>query len=106
MLFSMETSYMPLSRDNTFTFLRFLLASLVFFSHSFTLYGAGSDPVGWLSHDLNAGMLALYGFFFISGHLVSGSWFSDPHLGRFFARRALRIFPGLAAAVIGIACIL
>jgi peptidoglycan/LPS O-acetylase OafA/YrhL len=47
--------------------------------------------------------LAAYGviiFFSISGYLVSTSWLNDPNPARFFAKRSLRIFPGLIAVVL------
>jgi peptidoglycan/LPS O-acetylase OafA/YrhL len=44
--------------------------------------------------------LGVYIFFTISGYLIAESWDRDPNIGRFFARRALRIFPGLTACVL------
>ena len=46
--------------------------------------------------------LRLVMFFSISGFLVAGGWASDPHVGRFVARRFLRIWP--AYAVLIVAC--
>lgn len=42
-------------------------------------------------------------FFVLSGYLVAKSWRRDPHVGRYLARRALRIFPGLWVAVLALA---
>ena len=38
-------------------------------------------------------------FFGISGYLITGSWFADPNIFRFFAKRFLRIWPALAVTV-------
>jgi peptidoglycan/LPS O-acetylase OafA/YrhL len=39
-------------------------------------------------------------FFTISGYLISESWDRVPNLARFFARRALRIFPALIVCTV------
>lgn len=41
------------------------------------------------------GTMGVYVFFSLSGFLVAKSWDDDPHVWRFLARRALRIWPGL-----------
>ena len=46
------------------------------------------------------GTCGLYVFLVISGFLVVQSWDRDPHLVRFFARCALRFFPGFALVVV------
>ena len=46
------------------------------------------------------GSLAVALFFSISGFLICQSWERDPHIGRYAARRALRIFPGLWVVVL------
>jgi peptidoglycan/LPS O-acetylase OafA/YrhL len=46
------------------------------------------------------GPLGVYIFFAISGYLVAQSWERDPHVLRFLAKRALRIFPGLAVCTL------
>jgi peptidoglycan/LPS O-acetylase OafA/YrhL len=59
----------------------------------------GLDEPGVL--DLHSiGGLGVMMFFSISGYLVASSWLADPHLPRFLARRLLRIWPALAAAVL------
>lgn len=84
------------ARSNNFDALRLLAALLVIWSHQFAVMGL---PVPQLLHN-EPGALGVVIFFAISGYLVTLSWLADPHLGRFAARRALRIWPGLIAAVL------
>lgn len=85
-----------MARTNNFDALRLLGALLVLFSHMAALSGrvewkwAGEHSLG------NFGVLI---FFSISGYLISASWRADPDLGRFLAKRFLRITPGLAVAM-------
>ncbi|WP_233589847.1 acyltransferase [Acidovorax sp. FJL06] len=86
----------PQHRANNFDALRLLAAVLVIWSHQFALMGRptplifGNEP----------GALGVVLFFAISGYLVTQSWVADPHVRRFAARRALRIWPGLTALVL------
>lgn len=82
---------------NALDLLRVIAAWLVLFSHQFVLLGL-DEPL-WLGK-FSWGELGVGIFFFLSGGLVWGSWQRDPHLGRFFARRSLRIFPALAVVVL------
>ncbi len=82
---------------NALDLLRLAAAWMVLFSHQFDLM-LEQAPL-WLSH-YSWGQLGVGIFFFLSGGLVWGSWQRDPHLGRFFARRCLRIFPGLLVVVL------
>lgn len=82
---------------NNLNVIRLIAAFLVLFGHSFVFLGL-PEPL-FLSWD-HLGPLAVYIFFTISGYLITESWDRDPHLGRFFARRALRIFPGLAICIV------
>lgn len=90
------------ARSNNFDALRLLAALLVIWSHQFAVMGL---PVPQLLHN-EPGALGVVIFFAISGYLVTLSWLADPHLGRFAARRALRIWPGLTAAVLLCALVL
>ena len=90
-------------RRNNFDFLRFLLASTVILSHCWPLL-RGSDATEPLSR-LTGGRLTLGGlsvnfFFVISGYLVANSWAFAPDFSRFLKKRAARIYPGYAAAVL------
>lgn len=85
-------------KENNFDIIRLFAAGLVFFGHSFIFFGHTTHPLflSWAP----LGPLGVYIFFVISGYLVTESWERDPNLLRFFARRMLRIFPGLAACLI------
>ncbi len=80
------TTVRPRPRNN-FDALRLLAALLIVYSHQMV------DQTG------TAG-LRLVMFFSISGFLVAGSWSGDPHVGRFLARRFLRIWPAYAVLII------
>ena len=81
---------------NNFDALRLAGALLVLVSHQFALAGR-REPFAFAT---TAGTLGVLIFFSISGFLVASSWQRDPHVGRFAIRRALRIWPGLAAVVV------
>ena len=84
-------------KENNFGALRLIAAGMVIFGHSFVI--AGQPPPEWFGVPVH--VLAVRVFFTISGYLIASSWLSDPSAARFAARRALRIMPGLAAAVLG-----
>lgn len=75
---------------NAFDALRVCAALWVLFSHSYALFGL-SEPVIFVGHPNPAVDV----FFAISGYLVIQSWERDPDIFKFFAKRLLRIFPGL-----------
>ena len=75
------------ARRNNFDALRLAAALLVVYGHQ------AADRTGTFG-------LRLVLFFAISGYLVSGSWRSDPHAGRFLVRRFLRVWPAYAAMVV------
>lgn len=89
-------------RDNNFNALRLLAAILVLFSHCYPLSGnIQREPIAHLTNNIaDGGLMAVVAFFFLSGYLISASWASAPHFPSFMMKRALRIFPGLAVAVI------
>lgn len=82
------------ARSNNFDGLRLIAALMVLVSHEFAL--SGRPEPSYAAHSL--GIFGVLIFFSISGYLISASWFSDPNLTRFIARRALRLVPGVAAA--------
>lgn len=84
------------TRHNNFDALRLLGALMVLLSHMAPL--SGRREWLWMGEH-SAGNLGVLIFFSISGYLVAASWRSDPDLGRFLARRYLRMFPGLAVAM-------
>jgi peptidoglycan/LPS O-acetylase OafA/YrhL len=79
------------ARGNNFDFLRFLLATIVVFSHSYFLLGLSGAHLG---------AIAVLGFFGLSGFLVTPSWLRSRSLGDYARKRALRIYPGFAAVVL------
>jgi peptidoglycan/LPS O-acetylase OafA/YrhL len=88
-------------RDNNLNLIRMLLASSVLVSHSVPLTegAAGTEPLVPLLH-ISLGNVAVYGFFFISGFLVTRSLDQRNNLSAYFSARALRIFPGLAVVLL------
>jgi peptidoglycan/LPS O-acetylase OafA/YrhL len=86
---------MPGKRNN-FTMIRFVLASLVLFGHSFPIVGQGSDPisVSFLFPRTWLGQFAVALFFAISGFLIAKSA-TDSNLRDFLIKRFFRIMPAL-----------
>ena len=88
---------------NNFDFVRILAALCVLYSHQHALWGLREPSV------LNAHSLGGFGvlvFFSISGFLVAQSWQADPSIWRFAAKRLLRVWPGLAVAILFAALVL
>jgi peptidoglycan/LPS O-acetylase OafA/YrhL len=86
------------TRDNAFDLLRLLAAATVVFSHSYPLVGS-ADPVHALL-DLQLGTVGVFILFSLSGYLLTASITGDDRLGPFWARRALRLMPGLIVSVV------
>jgi peptidoglycan/LPS O-acetylase OafA/YrhL len=86
------------ARADNFGVLRLAAATAVLLSHGYWLAGR-EDPLAVRFGD-SLGDVAVAVFFAISGFLVAGSWVRDPRLRGFLARRARRIWPGLAVAVL------
>lgn len=94
-------------RRNNFDVLRFLLASLVVLSHSYSIVLPKAlwdrEPLMALTgRQLSLGSMAVYGFFAISGFLIATSWSRSKSFGDFFRKRAWRLYPGFA--VMTLAC--
>jgi peptidoglycan/LPS O-acetylase OafA/YrhL len=92
-----------MTRANNFDALRLVAASLVILSHSF-LIAEGVDahePLVLLTgRQAQLGHVGVFVFFVISGFLVTQSYEQTGEPLRFLAKRALRIFPGLFAALL------
>jgi len=90
------------TRNNNFDFLRLLAAFMVLYSHQYPLLGSESPYITHLADNwgLSFGSLGVAIFFAISGYLVTQSWVHDPHLGRYLAKRFLRVWPGLAVVTL------
>lgn len=89
-------------RLNNFDLLRLLAAVAVIVSHSFALSGHLEPMV----RGQTVGTVGVFVFFGISGFLITQSWNADPSLGRFFAKRALRIYPAYIVVVVAAAVVL
>lgn len=90
-------------RDNNFDALRLSAAGAVLFSHSF-LIAEGTErhePLMMLTGgESKLGLVGVFIFFSVSGFLVTESHESTAAPLRYLAKRALRIFPGLFAALL------
>lgn len=94
----MKTLAETLQRDsNNFDLIRLGAALAVMFGHSFGVHGGNVD-MEWmlqLTHRESFGSFAVYGFFLISGLLVSASYAANRAAPlRFVSLRAMRIWPG------------
>jgi len=90
----METS----THRNSLDFARFVLASLVLFSHHYGLSGFAAPKVPLL--DISWGRFAVFAFFAISGFLMYRSLARNNDVWFYFTSRLLRIVPNLVLAVI------
>jgi peptidoglycan/LPS O-acetylase OafA/YrhL len=91
------------ARDNGFNLVRLAAALGVVYHHAYmhAPISPGDDPISrLLKPATNLGLLMVAVFFVISGLFITRSWMHDPNLLRFAVRRAARILPGLAAAVL------
>lgn len=83
-------------RNNSIGFLRWLMAFMVIFSHAGPLAGfyGGKDLGTQFSDEQSLGGVAVAGFFFLSGFLITRSKMGRSSTPRFFWRRIMRIYPG------------
>lgn len=95
-------------RSNSIGFLRWLMAFAVIFSHAGPLAGfyGGTDLGVQISSEQSLGGVAVAGFFFFSGFLITGSRMGSSTIFRYFWRRALRIFPAFWLALLTTAFVL
>ena len=85
---SLGEAYSP--RHNSLNFLRLAFCLTVIFSHAITLGGFGSEWI--LGGRTTIAVPTLYGFFCLSGFLITGSALRN-HVGRYLWQRFLRIMP-------------
>ncbi len=85
--------------SGAFDCIRLIAAFAVLYSHCYPLLGH-NDAEPLHSAGTSFGAIAVYGFFAISGYLVTQSWLRDPSMSRFMMRRVLRIFPALIFVII------
>lgn len=87
-------------RSNSLNAVRLVLALSVVVSHSWALAGAGPEPeLG----EANLGVWAVFGFFGISGYLISRSRLSRHSVRQFYRARFLRLFPGFVVCLLAVA---
>lgn len=103
---SLKESFDP--RSNSIGFLRWALAFVVIFSHAGPLAGfyGGHDLGTQWSTEQSFGGVAVAGFFFLSGFLITKSKMGRASTPRYFWRRIMRIFPGFFLVLIVTAYIL
>ena len=87
-------------RDNSLNALRLALATLVVVSHAWPLTGLEPEP-GF--GGANLGTWAVFGFFAISGFLITRSRLRARRTRDFYRARALRILPGFLVALLVVA---
>ncbi|HOA86136.1 MAG TPA: acyltransferase [Microbacteriaceae bacterium] len=90
------------AKSNSIGFLRWLMAFMVIFSHAGPIAGfyGGKDLGTQWSSEQSLGGVAVCGFFFLSGFLITRSKMGPSSTPRFFWHRALRIYPGWFLALI------
>lgn len=89
-------------RNNAIGFLRWLMAFMVIFSHAGPIAGfyGGKDLGTQWSTEQSLGGVAVCGFFFLSGFLITRSKMGRTTTPRFFWHRLMRIFPGWFLALL------
>lgn len=103
---TLATEFDP--RANSIGFVRWLMAFAVIFSHAGPIAGFydGHDLGTQWSNEQSLGGVAVGGFFFLSGFLITKSRMGRSTTARFFWRRVLRIFPAFWLALLTTAFVL
>lgn len=85
---------------NNFGFLRLFFAIFVIFSHSFELLDgdAKREPLFKMFGTVTLSGFGVYGFFLISGYLITKSFEETNNGIAYLLKRVLRIYPGFVAA--------
>jgi peptidoglycan/LPS O-acetylase OafA/YrhL len=85
-------------KNNSFDFIRLLMAILVVVGHSGGVGGFGWEPHlrmrDWGMELTNMATFSVYGFFVISGFLITRSWLGSKSVQDFCIKRIKRIYPG------------
>lgn len=83
-------------RTNNFNIIRFFAAFMVIYGHMSTIMGFAAFPL--LNQRVSTiGVKILFTF---SGYLITKSYLSDTHFGRYMIRRSFRIFPAFIVLII------
>jgi peptidoglycan/LPS O-acetylase OafA/YrhL len=88
-------------RDNSLNLIRLVLASLVLVAHAYYIAGVQS-PDGTFGPHIdgeNLGGWAVFGFFALSGYLITASRWSNS-LGTYLVHRIARIFPAFVVCLV------
>jgi peptidoglycan/LPS O-acetylase OafA/YrhL len=91
------------SRENNIDFIRFFLALVVVFSHSFLLSTGSNnrEPFMILTRgEYSLGSVAVDSFFILSGFLVTKSFLSSRSVFKYMTNRIRRIYPGFVVAML------
>lgn len=86
-----------MNAKNCFDFLRFFFAANILLAHLWEL--SQNSNLAFLSHFSNS-IIAIKGFFVISGFLVAKSFVNTPSLKDYFIKRAKRILPAYVVLVV------
>jgi peptidoglycan/LPS O-acetylase OafA/YrhL len=93
-------------KSNAFDFLRLFFAIVVVIYHSTLYYSGVIKPdwayyaiSGWKYNETHIGEIAVHGFFFISGFLITASMLRSATIQEFFYKRLVRLFPGFIVAI-------
>jgi peptidoglycan/LPS O-acetylase OafA/YrhL len=81
--------------NNNFDLIRLLASLMVMLGHSYGMQAGGFESMLLLTHLESFASLAVYGFFLISGMLVTASFGARSTVIRFVTARAARIWPGV-----------
>ncbi len=81
---------------NNFNIIRFFAAFMVIYGHMSSIMGVAAFPL--LNQRVST--IGVKIFFIISGYLITKSYLSDTHFGRYMIRRSFRIFPALIVLVL------
>ena len=84
-------------QDNDLKFLRLFFASLVWIGHS---YGLSFEDEPWIGKSYSIATFGVFGFFTLSGYLITNSYLNLNSLFKYLVNRVLRIFPALIIAVV------
>ena len=87
---------------NNFGFIRHLLATAVVGHHAVAVVDGNinREPLYAVFHAFGTGTVAVFGFFVLSGFLITQSWARSPKFGGFLRNRILRIYPGFLLAAL------
>lgn len=88
-------------KDNSFNFMRIILAFAVIYSHSFELLGEGAPCIFGRS----LGNFAVHCFFALSGYFIMYSWRNSKSSIEYAVKRVLRILPEYVVAMLLSECL-